>query len=326
MIRRKFLTLLGGTALWPMAARAKEPAMPVIGFLNSGSSAAFGNFVAAFGQGLGDQGYVDGSSVRIDYRWAEGRYGDLDAMAAELIRNHVDLIAATGGVVSAKAALKATTSTPIVFVVGFDPVALGLVASLNKPGGNATGVSIFTTELATKRVELLYELASELRTVAFLTNPKAVVTEVEVRETSAAVQRSGRELLVLSANNPAEIDTAFALAHERRAGGLVVSADPLFTTRSEQVVSLAARYGIPAVYPVREYIDVGGLMSYGPNLERAYRDVGNYAGRILKGANPNSLPVALPTTFNLILNLKTAKALGLKISPLLLAIANEVIE
>jgi putative ABC transport system substrate-binding protein len=326
MIRRNFLTLLGGSALWSLAAHAKEPAMPVIGFLNSGSPPAFGNLVAAFGQGLNDQGYVDGSSVRIDYRWAEGRYGDLDAMAAELVRNHVDLIAATGGVVSAKAALKATASIPIVFVVGFDPVALGLVASLNKPGANATGVSIFTTELATKRVELLYELATGMRTVAFLTNPKAVVTEIEVKETSAAVKRSGRELLVLSANNASEIDAAFALAHERQVGGLVVSADPLFTTRAEQVVSLAARHAIPAVYPVREYIEAGGLMSYGPNLERAYRDVGVYAGRILKGANPNSLPVALPTTFDLVLNLKTAKALGLKISPLLFAIANEVIE
>jgi putative tryptophan/tyrosine transport system substrate-binding protein len=325
MIRRNFLVLLGGSALLPLTARAKS-AMPVIGFLSSGSPPAFGKFVAAFGQGLGEQGYVDGSTVRIDYRWAEGRYGDLDALAAELVRNHVDLIAATGGVVSAKAALKATTSIPIVFVVGFDPVGLGLVASLNKPGGNATGVSLFTTELAAKRVELLYELSPGMRTVAFLTNPKAVVTEIEVKETIAAIKRSGRQLLVLSANNESEIDTAFALAHEQQAGGLVVSADPLFTTRAEQVVALAARHAIPAVYPVREYIDAGGLMSYGPGLDRAYHDVGNYAGRILKGAHPNTLPVALPTTFDLVLNLRTAKALGLSISPMLLAIANEIVE
>jgi putative tryptophan/tyrosine transport system substrate-binding protein len=326
MIRRDFLTLLGGLALSPLTAHAKQAAMPVIGFLSSGSPAAFADFVAAFRQGLSEEGYVDGTSMRIDFRWAEGRYGDLDAMAADLVHNRVDLIAATGGVVSAKAALKATTSIPIVFVVGFDPVGLGLVASLNKPGGNATGVSIFTTELATKRVQLLDELTPGLRTVAMLVNPRAVVTNIELKDTRAALQPSGRELLVLSASNEDEIDTAFASAAEQKAGGLVVSADPLFTTRGPHVVALAARYSIPAVYPVREYVDVGGLMSYGPSLDRAYHDVGNYAGRILKGANPANLPVALPTTFDLVLNLKAAKATGLKVSPTLLAIANEVIE
>jgi putative tryptophan/tyrosine transport system substrate-binding protein len=326
MIRRDFLTLLGGLALSPLTAHAKQAAMPVIGFLSSGSPAAFADFVAAFRQGLSEEGYVDGTSMRIDFRWAEGRYGDLDAMAADLVHNRVDLIAATGGVVSAKAALKATTSIPIVFVVGFDPVGLGLVASLNKPGGNATGVSIFTTELATKRVQLLDELTPGLRTAAMLVNPRAVVTNIELKDTRAALQPSGRELLVLSASNEDEIDTAFASAAEQKAGGLVVSADPLFTTRGPQVVALAARYSIPAVYPVREYVDVGGLMSYGPSLDRAYHDVGNYAGRILKGANPANLPVALPTTFDLVLNLKAAKATGLKVSPTLLAIANEVIE
>ncbi len=326
MIRRKFLGLLGGLALWPLAARAKQSGMPVIGFLNSGSAAAFGNFVAAFRQGLADAGFIDGTNIRIDFRWAEGRYGALDALAADLVNNHVDVIAATGGVVSAKAALKATNTIPIVFVVGFDPVGLGLVSSLNKPGGNATGASLYTTELATKRIELLYELTPGTRKVAFLVDPKAAVTEIEVKETSAAIERSGRELLVLRAANASEVDAAFALAHEQQAGGLVVSADPLFTTLSRQIAGLAARHGIPAVYPVREYVTSGGLMSYGPNFARAYRDVGNYAGRILKGADPSSLPVELPTTFDLVLNLKAAKALGLTISPLLLAIANEVIE
>ena len=326
MIRRNFLTLLGGLALWPLTTRAKQASLPVVGFLNSGSPAAFENLVAAYRQGLSDEGFVEGSSVRIDYRWAEGHYGDLDALAAEFVRDRVALIAATGGVVSAKAALKATATIPIAFVVGFDPVALGLVASLNKPGGNATGVSIFTTELATKRVQLLYELAPSLHMVAILVNPKSVATEIEVQETKAATERTGRQLIVLSANNESEIDAAFSLAAERQAGGLVVSADPLFTSRGAQVVALATRYAIPAVYPVREYADAGGLMSYGPDLERAYRDVGNYSGRILKGVNPSSLPVELPTTFNLVVNLKTAKAMGLDISPLLLATANEVIE
>jgi len=300
--------------------------MPVVGFLNSGSAPAFGDFVTAFKQGLGDQGFVEGSNMRIDFRWADGKYGALDALAGELVHNKVDLIAATGGVVSAKAALKATKSIPIVFVVGFDPVALGLVASLNKPGGNATGVSLFTTELAAKRIELLYELAPDIHTVAFLVDPKAVVTEIEVRETIAAIQRSGRQLLVLKATNEAEIDAAFAAAAEQHPGGLVVSADPVFTGRAAQIVSLAARYGIPAVYPVREYVDAGGVMSYGPGLDHAYRDVGNYAGRILKGANPSTLPVELPTTFNLVLNLKAAKAMSITVSSLLLAIADEVIE
>lgn len=326
MLRREFLAGLGGLALAPLAARAKQGGTAVVGFLNSGSAPAFANFVTAFRQGLIDEGFVDGTNLRIDFRWAEGRYADLDAMAADFVHNQVDVIAATGGVVSAKAAIKATKTIPIVFVVGFDPVALGLVQSLNKPGANATGVSILTTEIATKRVELLYELNSQIRTVAFLTNPKAVITDIEVRDTLAATQHSGRQLVVLSATDGDEIEAAFAQAHDKEAGGLVVSADPVLTTRAEQIVALAARYKIPAVYPLRDYTNAGGLMSYGANLGHAYHDVGAYAGRILKGANPSTLPVALPTTFDLVLNLKTAKALGLTISPLLLAIANEVIE
>ncbi len=324
--RRNFLALLGsGLAFWPVVARAKDT-VPVIGFLNTGSAPAFGSFVAAFRQGLADQGFIDGSNVRIDFRWADGNYGVLDALAADLAGARVDVIAATGGVVSAQAALKATKTIPIVFVVGFDPVALGLVASLNQPGGNATGASLYTTELATKRLEILYEVAPGIETVAFLVDPKAAVTEIEVKETIAAIQRSGRQLVVLTATNESEIDAALTAAREKKAGGLVVSADPLFTTRAGQIVSLAARYGIPGAYPVREYAKAGGVISYGPNLARAYRDVGDYAGRILKGTKPGSLPVGLPTTFDLVLNLKAAQALGLKVSPLLLATANEVIE
>jgi putative tryptophan/tyrosine transport system substrate-binding protein len=324
--RRSFLGLLGGgLAFWPVVGRAKD-AMPVIGFLSTGSARAFDNFVAAFRQGLADQGFVDGTNVRIDFRWADGNYGALGGLAADLVSSRVDVIAATGGVVSAQAALKATKTIPIVFVVGFDPVALGLVASLNQPGGNATGASLYTTELATKRLEILYELAPGIETVAFLVDPKAAVTEIEVAETIAAIQKSGRQLVVLNATNESEIDAALSTAHEKKAGGLVVSADPLFTTRASQIVSLAARYGIPGAYPVREYAKVGGVVSYGPNLARAYHNVGDYAGRILKGAKPGSLPVSLPTTFDLVLNLKAAQTLGLKITPLLLATANEVIE
>ncbi|HKT17974.1 MAG TPA: ABC transporter substrate-binding protein [Stellaceae bacterium] len=326
MIRREVAALIVGLALGSLSAHASEPAVPVVGFLSSGSPASFGNFVAAFRQGLSDEGYAEGSTVRIDYRWAQGRYNDLDALAAGLVHDRVDLIAATGGVVSAKAALKATASIPIVFVVGFDPVGLGLVQSLNKPGGNATGISIFTTELIAKRVQLLYELSPGISKVAILVNAKAVVTDIEIQETIAAIKRSGRSLLTLSATTESEIDAAFAAAAEQKAGGLIVSADPYFTSRRAQVVGLATRYAIPAIYPVRQYADAGGLMSYGPNLERAYRDSGNYAGRILKGADPKTLPVELPTTFNLVINLKAAKALGLNISPLLLAIANDVIE
>jgi putative ABC transport system substrate-binding protein len=324
--RRNFLALLGsGLAFWPVAARAKD-AVPVIGFLSTGSAPAFEDFVAAFRQGLAAQGFVEGSNVRIDFRWANGNYGALDGLVADLVDSPVNVIAATGGVVSAQSALKATKTIPIVFVVGFDPVALGLVASLNQPGGNATGASLYTTELATKRIEMLYELAPGIKTVAFLADPKAAVTEIEVKETIAAIQQSGRQLVVLNATNEGEIDAAFALAHEQKAGGLVVSADPFFTTRAAQIASLADRYGIPGVYPVGEYTKAGGLMSYGPNLARAYHDVGDYVGRILKGAKPGNLPVGLPTTFDMVLNLKAAKALGLEVSPLLLATANEVIE
>ena len=324
--RRNFLALLsGGLAFWPVILRAKD-AVPVIGFLSTGSAPAFGNFVTAFKQGLADQGFIDGSNIRIDFRWANGNYGALEGLVADLVSNHVDVIAATGGVVSAQAALKATKTIPIVFVVGFDPVALGLVSSLNQPGGNATGASLYTTELATKRLEILYELAPGIETVAFLVDPKAAVTEIEVKETIAAIQQSGRQLVVLTASNEAEIDAALADAHDKKAGGLVVSADPLFTTRASQIVSLAARYGMPGAYPVREYAKAGGVISYGPNLAPAYHDVGDYAGRIIKGAKPGSLPVSLPTTFDLVLNLKAAKALGLTVSPLLLATASEVIE
>lgn len=326
MRRREFMALAGGAAAWPLATHAQQPPMPVIGFLNSGSLHAFATLLGAFRDGLSEQGYVERSNVWIDYRWADGHYDDLDALAAELVRNRVGVIAATGGTPSAKAAVKATTTIPIVFVVGFDPVKLGLVASLNDPGGNATGASLFTTELASKRLELLYSLIPGSSTVATLVNPRSGSSEVETRDTSAVARHSERPLIVLRASTETEIGSAFASAVEQRVGAIVVSADPFFTTRREQVVALAAHHAMPVVYPLRQYVDAGGLMTYGPELEWAYRRIGHYAGRILKGARPSELPVELPTKFKLVINLKTANALGLTIPDTLLARADEVIE
>jgi ABC-type uncharacterized transport system substrate-binding protein len=326
MFRRRVLTLLGGAAVWPLAARAQQPALPTVGFLSSGSPRAFSKFIAAFRQGLGEHGYVEGRNVWIDYRWAEGHYNELSALASELVQKQVSVIAASGGVVSAQAAVKASKTTPVVFVVGFDPVQLGLVKSINQPGGNATGASVFTTELSAKRLEMLYELAPVIRNVGILANPGSVTTELEIKDTINAARHTGHELLVFKASNESEIDAAFASAAEQHVSGLLVSADPLFTTRRAQLVALATRHVMPAVYPWREYVEAGGLMSYGTELTWAYRQIGVYAGRILKGADPRELPVVLPTKFELVINLKTAKILGLNISPKLLALADEAFE
>jgi putative ABC transport system substrate-binding protein len=300
--------------------------MPSIGFLSSGSPRTFGKFIAAFHEGLGEQGYVEGHNVWIDYHWAEGHYSDLDALATDLVRNQVTLIAATGGVVSAKAAKRATTAIPIVFVVGFDPVQLGLVASINKPGGNATGASVYTTELAAKRLSILSELVPGIRTIGILVNPGSATTERETKDTIAAAQRLGRPIAVFKATTESEIDAALASAAQQQVGALLVSADPLFTIRRVQLVALAARHALPTVYPWREFVEAGGLMSYGTELTWAYRQIGLYSGRILKGTKPSDLPVMLPTRYDLIINLKTAKALALNVPPKLLALADEVIE
>jgi putative tryptophan/tyrosine transport system substrate-binding protein len=326
MTRRNFLAVLSGAAAWPLTGRAQENTLPVIGFLSSGSLSALAKPVDAFRDGLREEGYVENSNVLLAYRWAEGNYEALDALATDLVRNRVHVIAATGGVVSAKAAIRATSTVPVVFVVGFDPVQLGLVASLNKPGGNATGVSIFTTELAVKRLELLQRLVPGSSIVAILVNPKSIAAEIETKETIAAAQLSGRAFLVLNASTAAEIDMAFASAVEQRVSAVLVSADPVFTTRSEQLVALAERHAMPAVYPVRRYYDAGGLMSYGPELEWAYRRIGQYAGRILKGARPSDIPVELPVDIKLLINLKAANAIGLNVPSELVAVANEIIE
>ncbi|MGB2594145.1 MAG: ABC transporter substrate-binding protein [Pseudolabrys sp.] len=326
MKRREVITLLGGAAAtWPLVARAQQPTLPVIGFLSSGSPRTFAQFLKAFQQGLREQGFVEGDNVAIAYRWAEGHLDELDALATELARDRVALIAATGGIRSAQAAKKATATIPIVFVLGFDPVQLRLVASINKPGGNITGTTTITTELAPKRLSLLFNLDPGIQNAAILMNPRSISTDVEEKEVVAAAKATGRQIYVLKASSGSEIVVAFASA-QQQTRALVLSADPLFMTLRARIVGLAAKYKMPVMYPFREYVDDGGLMSYGPSLASAYREAGDYAGRILKGARPTELPILRPTKFELVINLKTAKALSLTVPPTLLATADEVIE
>jgi putative ABC transport system substrate-binding protein len=325
--RREFVTLLGSAAAaWPLAGRAQQPAMPVIGFLSSGSPRTFVNFLKAFHAGLSDEGFVERRNVAIVYRWAEGHFDELDALATELVAEGAAVIAATGGVRSAEAAKNATTTIPVVFVIGFDPVKVGLVASFNKPGGNLTGTTIITTELATKRLSLLYDLDPGMRNVAILVNPESMRADVEIENVIVAARDTGRPLFVLRASSISEIDAAFASLAEQQLRALIISAAPFFMTRRAQLVGLAASHKMPVVYPFREFVDDGGLMSYGPSLTSAYRRAGVYAGRILKGAKPGELPIELPSRFEFLINLKTAKTLNLTIPPGVLAIADEVIE
>jgi putative ABC transport system substrate-binding protein len=327
MRRREFIALAActGTA-WPLAAYAQQPAIPVIGWLNSGTPRTFAKFLKAFQQGLRDEGYVEGRNLMIRYCWAEGHFGELDALAAELVSDRVTLIAATGGVRSAQSAKRATATIPIVFVLGGDPVTLGLVTSFNKPGGNVTGTTIITTEMAAKRLKLLYDLDPEIRNAAVLVNPEGVTTEIEIEIEKAAANSTGRSLVVLKASSGVEIEAAFASAVEQQVRALVISADPFFMAQRAQIVGLAADHRLLVMYAFREFVDDGGLMSYGPSLASAYREAGVYAGRILKGAKPSELPIQRPVEFKFLINLKTAKTLGLTIPPGLLAIADEVIE
>jgi ABC-type uncharacterized transport system substrate-binding protein len=324
--RRNFLAVLGVAAVWPRKARTQQRTMPVVGFLSSGSPHAFAAFAKAFQEGLRQEGFVEGRNVAIDYRWAEGQFEKLDALATELVTGRVALIAATGGMRSAQAAKKATATIPIVFVLGFDPVKLGLVASFNKPGGNITGTTIITTELAPKRLELLYNLDRSIQNVAILVNPESTSADFEIEDVRVAAKKTGRSFFVLKASSSSEIDAAFASAIEQQVRALVVSADPLFMTRRAQLLRLAATHKMPVVYPFREFVDDGGLMSYGPSLTSAYVRAGMYAGRILKGTKPSELAIEMPMRFEFLINLKTAKALGLTVPPALLAIVNETIE
>ena len=326
MRRRDFTVLLAGAmGGWSCAVRAQKTAMPVIGFLSSGSPGSSTSPLAAFRQGLSEAGYVEGQNLVVEYRWAEGRYDRLSELAADLVSRKVDVIV-TGSTLSARAAKNATSTTPVVFTMVSDPVGAGFVASLPRPGGNLTGFSDIAIELEPKRVELLSELVPQAGVIALLVNPKFPAAERIIEDAREAARAKGLQLQILKAGTESEIDAAFPSVIQLQAGGLVIGTDPFFFNRREQLVSLAARHSVPAIYELREFAAAGGLISYGTSLTAAYRQVGGYVRKILNGTKPADLPVQQPTTFELVVNLKTAKALGLTVPPSVLARADEVIE
>jgi putative ABC transport system substrate-binding protein len=326
MKRREFISLLGGAAAaWPLVVRAQQPAMPVIGFLNSTSPEGYAPFVAAFRQGLREAGYVESQNATIEYRWAEGHYDQLPALAADLVRRNVAVIAATS-TPAARAAKAATSTVPIVFTTADDPIKLGLVASLNRPGGNATGVSSLLVELGSKQLGLLRELIPGITAIAALINPNFPGTERQLRDVEAAARALGLQLTVLSASREREIDAAFATIAQKGSGALLVGADPFFNARRDQIVALAARHAIPAIYPVREFAVAGGLISYGSDFADSYRQAAIYTGRIVRGEKPADLPVQRLTKFEFVINFKTAKALGLTVPNSMQLLADEVID
>jgi len=325
MSRRELLLLLAWAVIAPRTLRAQQKAMPVIGFLSSGASGAFAPAASAFRQGLSETGYVEGQNVVIEYRWAEGRYDRLPVLAADLVARKVDIIAAIGGTPPALAAKNATATIPIVFGVG-DAVELGVVASLAQPGGNLTGVSLLGAELTPKRVEIISELVPRAKVIALLVNPNNAVAKQIIQHGEEAARAKRVQLHILQASSEGEIDAAFSALVELHAGALLVGGDPLFDTRGEQLVALAVRRAVPAIYPAREFVAAGGLISYGASRTSGWHQEGTYVGKILSGAKPADLPVQQPTTFELVINLQTAKALGLTVPPSILARADEVIE
>jgi putative tryptophan/tyrosine transport system substrate-binding protein len=326
LLRRDFITLLGGAGAWPLTARAQQPAMPVIGFLSARSPEDSAHLVASFRRGLGEGDFVEGQNVAIEFRWARGQYDRLPALAADLVNRQVAVLVAVGGEPSAVAAKAASSTIPLVFTTGGDPVKIGLVASLNRPGGNATGVSLLTTAPEAKRLGLLHELVPSAALIGVIINPNYQEAGAQSRELQEAARSIGQRLHIVNAKNEEELEAAFAALVQERVDALLVSADPFFDTKRDRIIAFAAQHQLPAIYQFREYAVAGGLMSYGISITDGYRQVGIYTGKILKGAKPAELPIQRSIKFEFVINLKTAKALGVKISDNLLSLADEVIE
>ncbi|MFY9836617.1 MAG: ABC transporter substrate-binding protein [Xanthobacteraceae bacterium] len=327
MRRREFITVFLGTAVsWPLAARAQQPVTPVVGFMSGRSSEDSAHLVSAFRQGLGETGFVEGQNVEIEFRWARGDYDRMPGLAADLVSRKVAVLVGVGGDVSAVAATKATKTIPVVFGMGGDPVKAGIVASFNRPGGNATGYTLWTSEMESKRLGLLRELVPGVRLIGVLLNPQFPPTEQELEDLEPAAKAVSQQLFVARADNDAELDAALTSFAQQGVGAFLVTAAPFFDTRYDRIIGFATQHRLPAVYQFREYAAAGGLMSYGPDFVESYRNAGIYVGRILKGEKPGDLPILQPTKFDFVINLKTAKALGLTAPPTLLAEAGEVIE